>query len=211
MTAQLKSIFAQWFSQDALGQARELIESKSNQIQEIARRASQKAWEGSVSRSSAYLDKLPDIRQLLSDNANKFIAAGASAVDASSEEAEEVLDKVKEVAELEDDGQRRERLKELREFIIRKADEAQQRGSRSMERGWESLQEWMKMVPGGGDALEKLPDVKVFVALSQKKGEDARKLAKETYDDVFRVLEEKAKKAKGIVEDTKQEAKKEGS
>ena len=127
MAVQLKSIFAKGFSQDALSQARDLIESKSSQIQEVARRASQKAWEGSITRSSAYLDKLPDIRQLLSDNASKFIAAGASSVDASSEEAEEVLDKVKEVAELKEKNEEQraeiERLNRELNKLMEKAEE----------------------------------------------------------------------------------------
>ncbi|TCD69275.1 hypothetical protein EIP91_008210 [Steccherinum ochraceum] len=208
---QLKQIFSKGFSQDALDQARDLVQSKSSQIRDLAQQASQKAWDTSLSKASAYLDKLPEIKQLLSDNASKFVSAGVSSAGVASDETKEVFDKVKEVSEVKDEGKRKEKIKELKEFVSRKAEEAQERGGRSLERGWESLQEWMKMVPGGSEAMEKVPDVKVFVELSRKKSDEARKLAKETYEDVFRVLEEKAKKARGMVEDTKNEAEKKSS
>lgn len=126
---------------------------------------------------------------------------------ASSEEATEVFDKVKEVGEEKDESKRKQKIKDLKDFILRRANEAEERGSQKIERGWESLQEWVKMVPGGSEAMEKVPDMKVFVQLSQKKSEEAKSLAKETYEEVFKVLEEKAKKARGIVEETKDEAK----
>jgi len=202
-TQQLKDIFSEGYSQDALDKARDLVQSKSSQIREVAQQASQKAWDASLRRSSSYLNKLPEVKQLLSDNASKFISAGITA----SGEANEVFDQVKDVAEEKDEEKRKQRVKDLKNLIEHKAEEMEERGRGSVERGWESLQEWVKMVPGGEEALEKAPDMKVFVQLSQNKSEKAKKLAKETYDDVFRVLEEKAKKAKGIVEETKDEAK----
>ncbi len=44
--------------------------------------------------------------------------------------------------------------------------------------------------------------------LSQKKGQDAKQLAEETYQEIFKVLQEKAGKAKKIVEEGKDEVKK---
>lgn len=114
---------------------------------------------------------------------------------------------MKEVGEEKDEGKRKKKLEDLKKFIVSKAEAAQESGGKSVEKGWESLQEWLKTVPGGSEALEKVPDVKVFVELSQRKGDEAKKLAKETYDEVFRVLEEKAKKARGIVEEGKEEGK----
>lgn len=60
----------------------------------------------------------------------------------------------------------------------------------------------------GSQALDKLPDLKSFAELSQKRGDDAKKLAKETYDEIFKVLQDKAQKAKKIAEETKEEGKK---
>ncbi|KAH8093849.1 hypothetical protein BXZ70DRAFT_948141 [Cristinia sonorae] len=208
---QLKDIFAKGFSQESLQKAQELVKSKSSQVQELAQKASQKAWDASLSSSSSYLDKLPEIKSLLSDNASKFVSAGALSMGVASDEAKEVFDKVKEVGEEKNESKRKEKVKELKDFIIRKAEEAQSKGGKSVERAWESLQEWVQQVPGGSEALEKMPDMKVFVQLSQKKSEDAKKLAKETYDEVLKVLEAKAKKARGLVDEAKDEAKEKAS
>lgn len=43
--------------------------------------------------------------------------------------------------------------------------------------------------------------------MTQSRGEQAQKLAKETYDDILKVLNEKAKKAKDLGEGAKKEAK----
>ena len=55
--------------------------------------------------------------------------------------------------------------------------------------------------------MERLPDVKVFVQVSREKGDEAKKLAKETYEDVLRVLEEKSKKAKRLAEEVQDDSK----
>ncbi|THH32506.1 hypothetical protein EUX98_g1698 [Antrodiella citrinella] len=206
-TQQLKGMFSKGFSPDVLNEARDLVQSKSTQIREAAQQTSQKAWDASLRRSSSYLEKLPEIKQLLSDHAPKFVAAGIS----SSDDTNEVFDKVKEVAEEKNESKRKERIKELKTFIQHKVEDLEEHGRGSVERGWESLQEWVKVVPGGSEAIENAPDMKVFVQLSQQKSEEAKQLAKETYDDVLKVLEEKAKKARGLVDETKEEAKEKSS
>jgi len=204
---QVKKIFSKGLSPEAFSEASKLVQSKSGQIQDIAKQASQGGWDKALEKSSPYLDKLPEIKQLLSDNASKFVAAGAATFQASSTEATEVLDKVKEVAETKDEKVRMQKTGELKDFILAKAKEAEGRASKQLEQGWESLQEWIKVVPGGDEALGRLPDVKVFIQLSQERGDDAKKLAKETYDDIFKVLEEKSSKAKELVSKTKEETK----
>ena len=55
--------------------------------------------------------------------------------------------------------------------------------------------------------MKRMPDVKVFVKVSQERSEDAKKLAKETYEAVLQVLEEKGKKAKQLSEEVKKDTK----
>lgn len=54
--------------------------------------------------------------------------------------------------------------------------------------------------------LKKVPNAQALIALSQDKGDDAKKLAQETWDDVLKVLDDKGKKAKALAEATKEEA-----
>ncbi len=83
-----------------------------------------------------------------------------------------------------------------------KAREAEEQGRKQLEQGWMSLQDWMRTMLGGEDALKRIPDVKV---LMQVRSEDAQKLVEETYEAVLQVLEEKGKKAKKLSEDVKED------
>jgi hypothetical protein len=58
-------------------------------------------------------------------------------------------------------------------------------------------------------ALKNLSDVDIqsLIALTKDKGDDARKLAEETYQDVLKVLKEKSEKAKKIADEGKEGAK----
>ncbi|KAH9847623.1 hypothetical protein C2E23DRAFT_741369 [Lenzites betulinus] len=204
-TKEIKDIFSKGFSPESLDQARKLIQSKTAEVRKIAESSSQDAWNKALKEAGPYLDKLPDVKKLLTEHQDKFIAAGAATLTGGSSSTQEIFKRVKEAAE--GDGAKNEKLKELTEFVQKKAEEAQQQGSAQLEKGWESLQDWVRTMPGGEDALKRIPDVKVFVKVSQDKREEAKKLAQETYEAVLQVLEEKGKKAKALSEEVKEDAK----
>ncbi|KAI0356215.1 hypothetical protein OH77DRAFT_1423818 [Trametes cingulata] len=207
---QLKEIFSKGFSQESVDQARQLIQSKAAEIRKIAQKTSQDAWNRAMKEASPYLDKVPEIKQILSENQDKFIAAGAATLSGGSSSAQEIFQRIKEVAQ-GDAAKNKEKVKELREFVQKKAEEAEQQGTARLERGWESLQEWIRTMPGGEEALQRVPDVKVFVKVSQDRREDAKKLAQETYEAVLKVLEEKGQKAKQLSEEVKEDTKRKSS
>ncbi|KAI0373383.1 hypothetical protein BV20DRAFT_989057 [Pilatotrama ljubarskyi] len=207
---QLKDIFSKGFSQESLDQARQLIQSKTAEVRKIAQQTSQDAWNRAMKEASPYLDKVPEIKQILTENQDKFIAAGAATLSGGNSSAQEIFQRVKEVAQ-DDAAKNKEKLKELREFVQKKAEEAEQQGTARLERGWESLQEWVRAMPGGEEALKRVPDVKVFVKVSQDRREDAKKLAQETYEAVLQVLEEKGQKAQQLSEEVKEDTKKKSS
>ncbi|KAI0743833.1 hypothetical protein C8Q80DRAFT_1183375 [Daedaleopsis nitida] len=206
---QISEIFSKGFSQDSIDQARRLIQSKTEELRKVAQSSSQAAWDGALKEAAPYLDKFPELKQLLNENADKFIAAGAATMTGGSSGTQEVFARIKEAAQ--GDLKNKDKMKELRDFVQAKARDAEDSGSQQLERGWESLQQWIRAMPGGEDALKRMPDVKVFVKVSQEKSEDAKKLAKETYEAVLEVLEEKGKKAKRLSEEVQQDAKKSSS
>ena len=150
---------------------------------------------------------MPEIKKLLNENADKLIAAGAATVSGGSSGTQEIFARIKDASQ-GDLSKNKDKMKELRDFVQAKAREAEEQGSRQLERGWESLQEWVRAMPGGEDALKRMPDVKVFVKVSQQRSDDAKQLAKETYEAVLQVLEEKGKKAKKLSEELKEETQK---
>ncbi|CDO69303.1 hypothetical protein BN946_scf184976.g22 [Trametes cinnabarina] len=209
-TQQIKDIFSKGLSQESFDQAQQLIQSKTAEIRKIAQSSSQDAWNRAMKEASPYLDKLPEIKKFLAENQDKFIAAGAATLSGGSSSAQEIFQKIKEAAE-SDGAKNKQKLKDLQDFVQKKAEEAQQQASGQLERGWESLQDWVRTMPGGEEALKRLPDVKIFVKVSQERSEDAKKLAEETYEAVLQVLEEKGKKAKQLTEEVKDDTKKESS
>ncbi|KZT08410.1 uncharacterized protein LAESUDRAFT_723926 [Laetiporus sulphureus 93-53] len=199
-TRQVMEMFSKGFNPDRLNEARELLQSKTDEIRKLAKSSGQDAWNKAVQEASPFLDKLPEIRKLLENNANEFAAAGV----AQGNAAQEVFARVKEAAE-GDVLKSKEKMKELQEFVLKKAQEAQELWS--MDRGWNGMQDWLTAISGGEEILQKTPDIGAFTQLAHQRGEDARKLTKETYDDIVKVLEEKGRKAKQLAERTRQETK----
>ncbi|TBU29589.1 hypothetical protein BD311DRAFT_266400 [Dichomitus squalens] len=204
---QIREIFSKGFSQDSINQARELVQSKTSEVRKIVKASSQEAWNKSIEEASPYLDNIPEIKQLLNDNASAFIAAGATGLTGGSSSTQELFSRIKDLAQ-GDALKNKEKMNELRDFVKEKAHEAEEQGSQELERGWQSLQEWIRTMPGGDEALERLPDVKVFVQVSREKSDEAKKLVKETYEGVLRVLEEKGKKAKQLAGEVQDDSKK---
>lgn len=199
---QITQIFSSGFSLDKLNEAQQLIQSKASEVSKATSGASQEAWNKALKEASPYLDKLPDIRKLLEDNASAFIAAGLSKGGA----AQEVLGRLKDAAQ--GDGAMNKE-KELKDFVQRKVEEVGQRGEGGLEGGWHALHGWIRSMPGGEEALKKVPDVDVGVLaqIAQNRGDEAKKLMGETYEDVLKVLNEKAEKAKKIAGKAKEESK----
>lgn len=127
------------------------MQSKSAQIQELAEDSAQDAWKKALQEATPSLDKLPEIKQALNDNAGKFVAAGAAMISGSSNAAQEVFQKLKEAAESGAAGNK-EKVHELREFVLKKAEEAEEaekEDTGGTQKGWDILQGWIRTVPDG--------------------------------------------------------------
>ncbi|EMD33600.1 hypothetical protein CERSUDRAFT_98163 [Gelatoporia subvermispora B] len=202
-TQQIKEIFNKGFSEDSIAQARELLQSKSSQLRDLADSSSREAWDKAMKQAAPYLDKAPELKQFLTENASKLMQTGL----ARGEVAQELWSRVREAAEAVAKGDKK-KLEELKGFVQDKAREAGEDGPDAVGKGWQSLKQWLKTVPGGEEALKKMPDVDALVKISQERGEDARDLLRETYEDVAKVLQDKAQKAKSLNSEVKEEAKK---
>ncbi|KAH9942344.1 uncharacterized protein BXZ73DRAFT_97757 [Epithele typhae] len=189
---QIHEIFFKGFSQESVSQAQDLMQSKTTEIRKMTKSHSEQAWNEAMKTYGQSLDELPEVKQILSDNADNFIALGQG-----HGGVEEVFGKIKEAAD-GDITKDEAKMRELVEYVRAKAHEAEEQGGRPPERGWEGLRTWVRSMPGGEDVLKRVPDVEVLVKLSREHGEDAKKLAQETYDDVMKVLEEKSRKAEDL-------------
>lgn len=146
---QVKEIFAKGFSMDAVNQARELIQQKTEQLRSMAEPAAQEAWDKSLEQAKPYLDKLPEIRDLFNAKSSAFVSMGAAALTGSGAgSAKEVFDRVREVAEAKGKDQEAQ-VKELKKWLENKIAEAQEKAKGGFGLGWEGLLDYVKKVPGG--------------------------------------------------------------
>ncbi len=143
---------------------------------------------------------MPEIQQILSDHASDFVSAGAASFTEATSGTEELFSRIKDAART-DVLKNEKKMAELRDYVLQKVREAGEQRSRQFERGWGSLQEWIRSNPGGDEALQRLPDLQVFVQVSRDRRDEAEDLRKETYEEIIRVLDEKGKKAKQLCEE----------
>lgn len=200
--SQVKDIFEKGFSPDSLSQAQKLVSSKVSEARKLAQSSGQGAWNEAVKQAQPYLDKVPEIKKLIEDNASSFMAAGVS----QSKVVQEVFAKVKDAAEGGTAGND-QKMKELREFVEKKAHDVQGQGSGGVEHGLQVLQDWAKAMPGGEEMLKQAPSMSALMQLAQDRGDDAKKLTKEAYEDIVKVLEEKGKNARDLLEKSQNDVK----
>lgn len=108
---------------DALNRARKLIQEKDQQLMEMV-------WDTAMEEAN----KNPELKKLLEENKDAFTKNGSSLGTLN-----EVIERVKQAVK---DGADKNKVKDLREFLQSRAEEAQ-------SKGWEGLQSWFKSVPGG--------------------------------------------------------------
>lgn len=142
--------------------------------------AAQEAWDKSVKQAQPYLDKLPEIKELLNSNTSAFLGLGAGALGGQTKE---IFEKLKAAAEAKGDEQKK-KIGELKDLVQAKAKEAQDAASSKFGVGWDDILGYVKQIPGGEEALKKVPNAQALVELSKSRSEDASKLAKETWDEV---------------------------
>ncbi|KAI0083940.1 hypothetical protein BDY19DRAFT_899391 [Irpex rosettiformis] len=167
--------------QEAWAKAKELVQGKSQRLRELV-------WD----KAAEGAKKNPGIEKLLKEYRPKFMQQGVSI-----RSLKEVLDRANTTGGEGNVDQGK--LGELKDFIEDKAQEAQRKG-------WESLQEWVKVIPGSDKKISDA-DVQGLLELSKSKTADAKQLAEETYRDLRKVLHEKAGKAKKIMNEGADETK----
>lgn len=155
-TSQVKEIFAKGFSLDAADQARQLIQSKIEELRNLAEPAAQEAWDKATEQAKPYLDKVPEVREMLDAKSSAFLSMGAAALGGTGAgSAKEIFERVKQVAEAK--GKDREaQLKELKSWLEEKAKEAQEGAKSRFGLDWETLLGYVKKVPGGEEVCRVL-------------------------------------------------------
>ncbi|CCO29417.1 hypothetical protein BN14_03430 [Rhizoctonia solani AG-1 IB] len=147
---------------------------------------------------------MPDIKKVLDENASTLMSAGGGVALMSGGNSREIWDRIKQLADTKGNISE-DKLNELKKFILEKVEAAKngKGGLKEMADKFSGggIENMVKMIPGGQQALDSTPDLRELFKVAQSRSEDAEKLTRETYDDVLKVLKEKAEKAKRLAKE----------
>ncbi|KAL7918958.1 hypothetical protein ACQKWADRAFT_302755 [Trichoderma austrokoningii] len=174
--SQVRDIFAGGFGAASLAKAKQLIEEKTERVQKLG----DEAWKKGLEEAKPLLDKSPKVKELVEKNAD-VLKRG---------QIKDVFDRVRNAVKSGDLGDLEKYVEQAKEKI----------GDKAGESGWGSLNQYLDKVPQGSDVLRQLEEMG---RVAQEHKEEGEKLLKETVGDIQKVLEEKSKKAKDIVDSAK--------
>lgn len=190
--AKLSDTFKSGFDDKSVEKAKQILQESVERLQKATGEVgdeAKRAWQKSTEQAQPYLDKLPEIKELLESKASVLM---------SGEGAMQIWKRVKEIGEQK--GIDKDKVKDLKNFINEKANDAGQRSGDV----WDKIMDFSQNMPG---AEKFQPQMEGIVAVVREDSQEAKELAKETFADIMHVLEEKAEKAKGLKEKAKEDGK----
>ncbi|GAA5827949.1 hypothetical protein JCM5353_007755 [Sporobolomyces roseus] len=203
------AIFAKGgFNSETYESAKKLLAEKKNEITKFSQKAGKDAWETSSKAASPFLEKVPDVKQLLDENLDKV----------SGYVGEDRVKIVKDVyAELADIGKSNksveEKTKLAKELVESKLGKSSQFASVVGDKANDLVgggKKWLESaVPGLGGMTKVFDevDIKALKELASKRGEDGEKLLNSTYEEIKQILSKKSEEAKKLAEKSAEEAK----
>ncbi|GAA6040684.1 hypothetical protein JCM8097_000875 [Rhodosporidiobolus ruineniae] len=192
---------------------KQLLQEKTDELSAFSQKAGKDAWDAAAKQAGPALEKMPDVKELVEKNLSKVEGyVGEDRVKVVKELYSKISDIQSGEGSIED---KTKKAKELVEEQLGKSSKfvALGLGGAVGKAGdiASQVQQYIADKTGLQD-LTKLfdeVDLKALKEVATKRGEDGKKLADETYQEIKKILEEKSKKAKELAESTKEEAKKE--
>lgn len=163
-----------------LDKARKLVEDKVQELQKLG----DEAWKKGLEEAKPYLDKNPQVREIVEKNAN-----------ALKQNPKELFEKAKNAVESGKTG-------DLEGYVNKAIEKSKSKGSQLT--GGTGLEQYIGQIPNGSEVLSKLQQLK---DVAEKHTSESEALVKETMEELKKVLENKSEKAQGILKKAKEESK----
>lgn len=196
---QVKDVFAGGFTAANIDKARQLAEDKVKQLRQLG----DEAWKKGLEEAKPYLDKSPQVKELVEKNADALRQGNAR----------ELFDKARAAAEAataKGSSDSQAKFDELKKYVDDAVEKGKKKGKDAAQ-DWGLDGGWLEVIPQGSEIIPKLRELG---QVADKHMEEGEKLLRETVDELKQVLEKKSKRAQEIVQEaekeTKSEAKSEG-
>lgn len=173
-----EAVKGEW-SMKTVDQVKGIVEEAREKVQRLG----DEAWQKGMEQAKPYLDKSPQVKELVEKNTEKLKQGNAM----------ELVQKIK--AALSSGS-----TEELESYVQKTVNKAGSGVS-----GGGSLEKYFHMIPSGGSILSSLSQLQEG---AQKHGKEAEKLLKETMEEVQQVLSKKVDEGKKLAEKVKEDTKK---
>ncbi|KAL7272048.1 hypothetical protein RUND412_005160 [Rhizina undulata] len=205
---QVQDIADKDLSLEAINSAANVVNAKTEELKELGGKLSDKAWEDSSKEVQKILDKMPEVKRILEQNMNAIKSVALSG-GVSSTIIPQVFDQVKTIST---EGPTKENIEKFQNFVEQKIREGEEQiggsmGDASWQTSIQTLEKYLKTIPGGEKILLDSPDVSDLFKLAKKKGPEAERITKEAFEEIANVLRKKMQEVKGLEKETKEEVK----
>lgn len=178
---QIRDVMKSGMSASTIPKIQSLVQEKMQKIQELGG----KVWDQGMEKAKPYLDKSPEVKKLLEENKEKLKKQG---------NVQELYEKVKDAVQ----SGNSDSLKQYVQNTVKKAGQSGGGGG-----GVGGLEKYLNMVPGGGEIIPKLTQLQ---EIAQEHGEEAEKIAKDTFKEIQDVLQRKLSEAKQLGQKAKEKS-----
>ena len=174
---QIQAIVKSGMSASTIPKIQSLVQEKIQKMQELGG----KVWDQGMEKAKPYLDKSPEVKKLVEENKEKLKKQG---------NVQELFEKVKDAVQ----SGNADSLKQYVQNTVKQASQGSTGG----------LEKYLNMVPGGGEIIPKLTQLQ---QIAQEHGEEAEKIAKDTFKEIQEVLQRKVGEAEKLAQKAKKNAK----
>ncbi len=168
------------FSFETVNRVRGIIQETTEKVQQLG----DQAWQKAMEQAKPYLDKNPQIKEMIESNKTKLMQGNAM----------ELVSKIKAASS---SGS----AQDLEKYVQEAVSKASSSGSSTSGMG-ASLEKYFHMIPSGGAIWSSLSQLQEG---AQKHGKEAEKLLKEATDEVQQVLSRKAEEARKLADKAKKD------
>lgn len=175
---QIKDVIKGGVSVETIHKVKQLIEDKTEKVKQMG----DVAWKKGLEQAKPYLDKSPEVKKLVEENADALKQGNAG----------EIFAKVKDAVSSGN-------IDSLQDYVKQASEKAKNSGF------GKNIEQYTKMIPGGDEILPKLMKLQ---EVARTRGDEAEKILKEAFKDVQDVLTKKTNELEKLAGSAKKEAKK---
>ncbi|KAL8932436.1 MAG: hypothetical protein Q9211_006316 [Gyalolechia sp. 1 TL-2023] len=168
---QVRGILKNGVGASTIPQIQSLVQDKMQKMREMGN----KMWDQGMEKAKPLLDKSPAVKKIVEENKDQLKQGNV----------QELYEYIKESVQSGDT----EKLKQYVSNTVNKANQSSSGG------GGGGLEQYLKMVPGGGEIV---PQLTKMYQIAQEHGEEAEKIAKDTVKEIEDVLNRRVGQAQDL-------------